>query len=331
MAEQYFNNFQTTVGVSGYTSGSGVLDVVSTTGITLASGDKARLTIYRVITGVPTVIVILIVTAVNSGTQFAVTAEGTDASALAADIVIQALTAGAMDQIRVDKTNVFTGSLPTDSRSGDIRIPTDDITMWLDAGSGLVPYGSTMRMVAPIPGNFAWTNQGGATNTNRAGSVFLQGTNQSGDNIRFWGTAVPGSTPYSFTVGFDASIAGGTGQTLGFGFYDGTKYEAILINLGSGGCPTMLVIQFNNATSFHSAPVQTSYFASDKIFFKVRNDGTNIYFYCGTNPFDLVLFYQEAVGNWLSTITQAGFVLDGNGSGTGFKNTLTVFHIEVGA
>ena len=41
--ERYFNGYQTTVAPGGYTSGSGVLNVLSTSGITLNAGDTCRL------------------------------------------------------------------------------------------------------------------------------------------------------------------------------------------------------------------------------------------------------------------------------------------------
>jgi len=84
MSEQFANNCNTTVAAGGYTAASGVLNVASTAAPFPQVGDF-RIAIYDVSTGV--LKVILKVTAINSSTQFAVTAEGTDAAANATDIV----------------------------------------------------------------------------------------------------------------------------------------------------------------------------------------------------------------------------------------------------
>jgi hypothetical protein len=82
--EQFANNCNTTIAAGGYTAGSGVLNVVST-GAPFPQVGNFSISIYDAAT--KALKVILTVTAINSETQFAVTAEGSDANANVDDIV----------------------------------------------------------------------------------------------------------------------------------------------------------------------------------------------------------------------------------------------------
>lgn len=126
--EYYANNCSTTVGSTGYTAGSGLLNVASTTAPwpQITGHQQFHITIYRLIGGVNTVIVVLAVTGINSSTQFAVTAEGTDANAIFGDLVIGTLTTGGMNCIRgnVTQVGVYAG-LPSIGHVGDRYSCTD--------------------------------------------------------------------------------------------------------------------------------------------------------------------------------------------------------------
>lgn len=100
MSEQFANYpAATTVAVGGYTAGSGVLNVASTAGSFPGSG-TFTVVIQDQTTGAAKVV--LRVSAINSSTQFAVAAEGTDANANAGDNVYAVLSAAAMAQFKTD-------------------------------------------------------------------------------------------------------------------------------------------------------------------------------------------------------------------------------------
>jgi hypothetical protein len=330
MSEQYFNNFQTTIanGGAGYVAGSGVLNVLSTSPITLAAGDTTRLSIY---TGSPELVVILKVTAVNSSTQFAVTAETTDANANDGDLVLNTLTVGGMDQIRTDQNSTFSGSLPSSIHIGDMRTPSDDIVTWIDVNGSLAPFGPFYTLTPPNAADFSWRNQGGASATARNGSIFLQGTQQSGDNLRLYEQAAP-STPYSFVAGFSVLMVSANYCNIGLGFDDGTKMEVMCFSYNTsfnGFC--LNVSKWNSVTSFNSQVISLPFIpASGMVFFKVRNDGTNIYFYVGLNPIDFVEVFSEAKGTFLGSITDVCLALDGNSTSFAAVNAITLFHWEQG-
>lgn len=175
----------------------------------------------------------------------------------------------------------------------------------------------------PNPANFAWTNQGGATNaTNSDGSSFLVGTNQAGDSLRVWRTAIA-ATPVSYVVGILPIIAGST--LVGFGFTDGTKYEFICIVLTEAALDTVSVAvkQFDTVTAGHANVALLNFVSPGKLYFKIRNDGTTISFFVGNRADNLVQIYSELKGAYLGTITQVGYILDGNGTTAGSFNALT--------
>lgn len=112
--EIFANNCSTTVAVGGYTAGSGVLNVASTTSPwpAISGSEQFHISVYRIESGIATVIVNFTVTAINSSTQFAVVAEGPDANALESDTVVGVLSAAGMTQIKQDtfQVNVNTAS-----------------------------------------------------------------------------------------------------------------------------------------------------------------------------------------------------------------------------
>lgn len=308
-------NYTTIVAIGGYTSGSGVLNVGSTT--SAPQNNFSRVYISDATSG--TVKVILKITAINSSTQFAVTAEGTDANANAGDNVISCLTTGAENQLIADSGRIFSGSLPGshDRKKGNRISPSDDAVTWLSDGTNWNSFGPAYPMTAPVSGNFSWTNQGTATATVRNGSIFLNAPATSGDNIRLYEMAVPGSTPYSVVVGVQPLVFM---NFHGAGLYvrdnGGTSK---IITLGAGqtsGSFNLILNKWNSVTSFNGTIFpSTSYagtWANGLWWLKVRNDGTNLVWYAGVNPFDLIEVATGSITGFLANASFWGLWVDAN-------------------
>lgn len=124
--EQFGNHCSTTVATGGYTSGSGVLNVASTASPWPSTGTftvvlrNSSLTILRV-------------TAINSSTQWAVTAESSDANASAGTTVLGTiLSAAAMSQVKTDTAPTIQigsyASIPSSGmKAGDIYNCSDSV------------------------------------------------------------------------------------------------------------------------------------------------------------------------------------------------------------
>lgn len=317
MPEIYFNNFATTVATGGYTAASGVLNVLSTTGITLSAGETARLSIYRVVGSVNTLIVILIATAVNSGTQFAVTAEGADANALATDNVINTLTVGGMNQIRSDISGVGTfADLPTLNLLAGMRYKTTDGPYeFVYNGSQWLPF--IEGILGAIPSTFTFVNQGSATQTTSAGYINLATPGDGGGtNLRVLTQAQP-STPYTLdTILSIPNIQPGSNLTMGIGFRDSGSGKLSTLHIFYSGSPAIWQVNnWNSPTSYNTSPFsgQQGAIASAGTFFaRLTNDGTTLGFWVG-DGLTWYEVYSVAVGSFI-TPTDLCFFIDWEGS-----------------
>lgn len=302
MPELYFNNYSTTVAIGGYSSGSGVLNVGSTAGISILAGETVRLAIYD---ATPALVVILIATAVNSGTQFAVTAEGADANALAGQTVINALTVGAMDQIRSDISGLGTfANLPTLNLLAGMRYKqTDGPYDFIYDGSQWQPFVMGYQAVLPVAGNFTWANQGGATVDFSKGFGLLSVPANASLSLRVQYASLP-STPFTIDAMFGADNMTSQNDGVGIGFYDSSGGRLIVMAMFGGiysGAPGWQVQRYTSVTAF-SAAEATFGLAPSPLplgFISIADDGTNLNFYVGYGA-NKKLIYSEAVGAFVT-------------------------------
>src|SRR5579885_2537534 len=197
MPESYVDfSAATTVGTGGYTAGSGVLNVAST-GSPFPSAATFSVVITDASTGATKVL--LRVSAVNSGTQWAVAAEGTDANANHLDNVYAVLSASALDQIRADCNQFGTrATLPstTGQKTGNRYKCTDSPYEFIYDGTAWRPFIFGYRVDEPLSSNFSWLNQGGASIITSKGGINLVAPPNSGDAIRAQQQSTI-STPYT--------------------------------------------------------------------------------------------------------------------------------------
>lgn len=305
MPEQYFDLYSTTVAIGGYTAGSGVLNVAATSPISLGASDSTRLLVYRLIAGVLTPIVLLKATAVNSSTQFAVTAEGTDANALLADVVINVNTVGAMNQFRIDASQTGTyASLPstTGQKQGNRYKCTDSPYEFIFDGSVWQPYWGGYNVTLPIPGNFSWQSQGSATVDTTTGQIIVSRlAAEASFNIHAYVIAAP-ATPYHVIMGIVGRGNNNANKGACVCFSDGTKYEIALFPFVDFTQNNDLVVFYNtNNTTNSSTPLNdVTNFVMPAcypgfIFVRLGDDGTtNKTFDIGPTP----------TGPWQTLLTQ---------------------------
>lgn len=300
--ERYFNDFATTVGVSGYTSGSGVLDVASTSGISLNTSDTCRVAIYD-LSG--NLVVILIVGAVNSGTQFAVTAETTDTNATAGFPVINVLTVGGFNQLRMDQSMLGPySSLPAPGSNflvkGQRFKQTDGPYEFIFDGTIWVPFVNGYKAVLPVSSNYSWVNQGGATVSFAQGLGLLSAPASGSNSMRLQSMAQP-STPFTIEAMVAGDFMTSNSNTGGIGFYDSSGGQLITIHVVGGTAAQYQVITWNGLTSFHGAPATIGQAPTPFLlaFLRIVNDGTNLKFSIGTG----VSWYEihsEAIGSFVT-------------------------------
>ncbi len=318
--ELYANNAATAVAAGGYTAGSGVLNVGSTGGNfpSVATGiTQIHLMIYRVISGAITQIVNLVATNTNSGTQWAVTAEGTDANALQNDIVICVLSAAGMDQIRKDMSQFGTfANLPatTNQKQGNRYKLTDGPYDYVYTGSIWQAYHRGFNVVPPGPLS-GWTgvNTGANwTQTDVGGSINLVITRNASLNWRLITKTQP-ATPYKRVIFMSGIAPYQASSTLGAYFYDGTKLMGIEVlvqgltatGLSGGLVPvcTLRVEKINSVTSDNSTAASITGIGAlmvSGIWLRLGNDAVNVSFDWSLDGVVWNNLFSEAIGTFIT-------------------------------
>jgi hypothetical protein len=300
----------TTVASGGYTSGSGVLNVGSTAAPFPASG-TFRVVIQSAVTGEAEVL--LEVTAVNSGTQWAVTAEGVDGNANAGDNVYAVLSAGALAQLRSDAslTGPFASLPVTVPLAGTRYKCTDAAYEFISNGSAwLAWFMGVPATVPPVASGFTVEGSGSLASSN--GALIFTGAASA------WSVALEAvpSVPYSLIAGFSLLLpsgTGGSGTFVGICHSDGTKYKYLTWSPPS---PSVNV-QYNSAlNSFGSATFTQAALAEilpSPVFLKITIDSSYRTYYVGDGV-DWVQIYQESATADLVTSKAGLVVYGGNGS-----------------
>jgi len=195
-----------------------------------------------------------------------------------------------------------------------------------DGTNNFTPQG--VKVTANAAG-FSWLNQGGATDTiMSSGAVYLIGTNQSGDQLRFWSNAAPGSTPYTRTACLIPVITGPDFSHVGFGFYSSVSGQIEEITTQDNG--DLSVQQFHNFTSFNARVIDVGF---GKIFgcvyFRITNDGTNLTYSYSFDGSNFIQLWTELVSAFFSSPPDTiGVFLDGNATGAGITNVCTVLAVQ---
>jgi len=268
MAVELLSNNAHTTCSGAYTSGSGVLNVVSTDAPFPQSG-TFRVTVSG---SDGTVKVILKVTAKNSSTQWEVVAEGTDANATDGDNVDATLTANSLFQYVTEN------------------------------GVGYqIPYGD------PTLVSFGWRNQGGATATTRAKSIYLYAPAGSGDQLRGYEIAAP-SPPWSVTVRMIPQLHSQNYNQCGLYCSDGTKLLSLTVPSG--------INRWNTVSSFSATVVNPGFvnWGLTAMFITVLDDGTDLKWFWSVNAYDFIQVYTASRTSWLSSVSYVGLYVDSNNS-----------------
>lgn len=327
MTEKYKNN-------SGSTLASGINDSQTTLSVSSASSFPTGGN-FRIRIGTE----IMLVTGV-SGTTFTVTrgAESTiAASHSGGDSVLGVLTAGAIDQLRIDDCGADTvGNRPAAGVAGRLYLPTSGLAIERDNGSLWTPYGPLHKFTRGFQvSDFTWDNQGSAAATDQGGAIYLTCPNNNGESIHALYKAV--STPHTITACFSAplfSSISAANATPGFGLLHrvsggGLRLFGIRWRQSSSVHPVYRIDSWTSSTSSSSLGTPTVIGPTQNVFWlRLVDDNTNRKFLISVDGVNFVQILSETRSTFI-TATQGGFFLDPNINGSTFDSQVMLLSWEV--
>lgn len=332
MAEQFVDyTATTTVGSSGYTAGSGTLEVTSTAA-PFPSAPTFSLLVVNNVTGLS--IVELRVSAVTNSTHWAVTPVGTDVSAPAGSYVFAVFGKDSLLQMRKDrKIYGAYASRPTTPSEGDTYQCSDGPIEFYYNGSAWIPfYSNSKQLVLPVQANLVSIHTGSHTITDTGIGVTATG---GVNDYSFFRTNLSTSTPSTLTVAFQVMIGSewyGAGGMIAYdhtgGANDGKLYD---FHFESNSSNISFVInKYNTGLSYVGNLllhfVQSSSFAASNqlVWLRVRDTGTTRYYEYSGNGYDWSYVYSEASSTWY-TPNEAGWWVNGSPN---YGTCFSLYHID---
>lgn len=195
--------------------------------------------------------------------------------------------------------------------SGDVTITNAGVTA-IGAGkvtNAMLAYPLYPSFTAPVDGDFAWINQGGASvSVNANAGIFLRAPAGSGVNIRLRKKSAPGSTPYTVTIALLPALVKVNFQYMGIFFRQSSDGKLIgyLCNSDSGKT-AFSVIKYTNATTFSSAAdIAASFAVNGVCYLRVTDNGTNRIFYYSSDGYNFIQLHSEGRTTFL-TADEVGF------------------------
>lgn len=290
--EQFSNNAQTTLNG---TITSGATSLVVTSATTFPTSGNFRLLIDSE----------YLLTTVVSGTTFTVT-RGIEGSTPAAHnsgaTVTEVLTAGALSAFRADTNQYGTlANRPSAGNQGVIYYATDTQLTYRDNGSSwdiLSPPATYLTTVLqkPVLSNFTIINQGTATISNSNAGIVIS-DNAASDNWRIVAQTAP-TPPYAITFLLAFSVPRANFAQTGVGFRNTTTGGLSLFVLRDAtdtSYPVLTCTNWSSPTTYVSTngtDDQGVFLSNGLYFFKIRDDGTNVYFYHSPNGVDFILHFS---------------------------------------
>lgn len=230
--------------------------------------------------------------------------------------------------IYVAKSDVIAnldGSVPL---AGGIYRGTDSPYMQVSDGNNWVNYGPAIpHKIPPAASGLTWINQANATVTQRNDGFYLEDFSSgrgSGDQFHCLVKSVPGSTPWSLTVGGIPNLYQFNAGYMMWGpciCENGTTPKIMAWGLMSDNSALKTAgIKYNSPTSYSGNYCRNEEKLLFPTFWRIRNDGTKYRF---SRSYDGIFWnelYSENIGTFL-TATRYGVYINPANWNLGFNVT----------
>lgn len=182
------------------------------------------------------------------------------------------------------------------------------------------PQDTLFPFTAPVNGDYAWINQGGASVDTSYGWVFLSAPAATGTNLRIRKKALP-SVPYTLTMGFlpllptaEATEFPHVGMLLRLASSGAVVSFGVQVNGDSSNQLELIASRWDNVTTFNSS--QKTLLAEGKLcgpcgWLRIQDNNTNRIMQTSVDGRNFATFYSEARTNFI-TPDECGFFVNAN-------------------
>lgn len=203
------------------------------------------------------------------------------------------------------------GSEPGSPVTGDLYLPNNGVNIERYSGAAWIPWGPIFPVTPPIDADFAWINQGGASVTANAGSIYLLGPAVSGINWRIRKKAAP-TVPYVITAAFLLSGIRAIDHAVGICFRQASDGKLHLLEIESASATANAKLgsqKYTSATAFSATYVEVDYDPGRLVFLRIADDNTNRI--CSISPDGQNWIVISTIGRTdFLTATEVGFAVD---------------------
>jgi hypothetical protein len=153
----------------------------------------------------------------------------------------------------------------------------------------------------------------------QSGCILLTAPTNAGDSLRIREQTMSGNFDLKAKMSLSPTAFGGTACIAGLAMTNNAGGKVMICGLYTAAAAQYLVVQkYNSVTSWNSNPVLAAAQYSillDWAYFRVRYDGTNLYFYMSGNGIAWTLMFTEAAATFLGTPDRAGIFVNNNALG----------------
>ena len=176
-------------------------------------------------------------------------------------------------------TDTF-ANIPGASNVGDLFFPSDGYSVYRDTGAAWIPWGPMYPFTAPISGDFAWVNQGGAAVDTTQGGVALTAPPSGPMSIRVRTKAAP-ATPYTITTLIIPTYERQNYAFYHLGLRDSATGRLHHMRVGFNGADNVVAIITSSGTGADVAQqlATAAWSPSGETWMRVTDDGSDFFWY----------------------------------------------------
>lgn len=212
-------------------------------------------------------------------------------------------------------------NLPGSPAEGDIWIASNTALWGRYSGSAWAYYYRGFPVTLPATGDFSWDNQGSSTVDATDGGILLSTPNAVGENLRVRYQAVTGN--YTAIFGLQCPGLGANVAAFGTCWRQSSDGKIIANYFIFNTNISFLCADWNSSTSSNAANTLTPaasqlvqlWHATQFLWFKLQDNGTNRVLSVSTNKLDWWQLYSESRTTFL-TADQVGWFVQSNSGGT---------------